>query len=317
MCYDPCLGKEKGESCSIRCHPKDETCMETRELRTCHDDGCMLGVPEYDACDGAKDGDTCTTCPSWEVPGGCFETKELKTCQGGKCKSAAAELKEEGESCGACFSITGDCGTCADGLSCVCEGDCANTQIADIPSTCVDLHLCADKVCGDECDTSSGLLAVMRYCQADGLCGINAEPDCPGSCAQKTCGSFCLVEGDIAGMCDPNPVDPEKPCSFEYEVVEKKCDPCAEKDEGKTCSMCHPSDVKSGTCVETQEVKSCQGGTCKSATTEECVDDPDWRKEKGSKDCAWVGKKPEKRCKKTGTGGKTANDACPKTCEQC
>ena len=46
------------------------------------------------------------------------------------------QQKQEGESCGPCMSITGDCGSCALGLTCACVGDCASKMIADTPSTC-------------------------------------------------------------------------------------------------------------------------------------------------------------------------------------
>ena len=37
---------------------------------------------------------------------------------------------------------------------------------------------CANKTCGDKCGTSDGMMTVMLYCQKDGSCDSNAEPDC-------------------------------------------------------------------------------------------------------------------------------------------
>ena len=41
--------------------------------------------------------------------------------------------------------------------------------------------LCEDKQCGEVCDTSMGMLHVMRFCQPDGSCGMNSAPNCKGS----------------------------------------------------------------------------------------------------------------------------------------
>lgn len=40
------------------------------------------------------------------------------------------------------------------------------------------MDLCEGKSCGDVCDTSQGMLMVMRYCQPDGSCGSNSAPAC-------------------------------------------------------------------------------------------------------------------------------------------
>jgi hypothetical protein len=42
-------------------------------------------------------------------------------------------------------------------------------------------RLCNNKRCGQQCDSSFGLLQVVRYCQADGSCGTNSQPNCEGS----------------------------------------------------------------------------------------------------------------------------------------
>ena len=42
--------------------------------------------------------------------------------------------KKEGESCGPCFSLTGDCGTCIEGLE--CTPDPRQAEMPDLPNTC-------------------------------------------------------------------------------------------------------------------------------------------------------------------------------------
>ena len=44
------------------------------------------------------------------------------------------EFKEEGETCGACFTISGDCGKCKPGLECVPDENAF--MIPDLPSRC-------------------------------------------------------------------------------------------------------------------------------------------------------------------------------------
>ena len=39
---------------------------------------------------------------------------------------------------------------------------------------------CENKKCGEECGRSVGLLQVMRYCQPDGSCEMNMNPNCEG-----------------------------------------------------------------------------------------------------------------------------------------
>jgi len=50
--------------------------------------------------------------------------------------SAVSEPRTLGQTCGS--SIAGFVGNCADGLKCACVGECANPNIADAPSTCIE-----------------------------------------------------------------------------------------------------------------------------------------------------------------------------------
>jgi len=73
--------------------------------------------------------------------------------------------------------------------------------------------LCADKTCGEECDTSDGFLTVMRYCQPDGTCSSNDAPACEyDGCEDKG-------EGDTCTVCAPSGTD------------------CIETEEVKTCQV--------------------------------------------------------------------------------
>ena len=63
--------------------------------------------------------------------------------------------------------------------------------------TVEEKDLCDDKKCGDVCDTSHGMLMVIRYCQPDGSCGSDAAPQC-----EK--GDFCCRYFDIKILVEPS-----------------------------------------------------------------------------------------------------------------
>jgi tyrosinase len=85
------------------------------------------------------------------------------------------KLGQEGDACGE--TMIGMLPGCDEGLSCECVGACADPFIADAPRTCV----------------------------AEDVPGV-ANP-----CNNKACGDTCIMEGDMAGMCNNDGV-----CSFDY-----------------------------------------------------------------------------------------------------
>jgi len=52
-------------------------------------------------------------------------------------------------------------------------------------------------------------------------------------------------------------------------------------------------------------------------TSDDCEDDAEWYWKKDKKDCDYMAKKKGKKCKKTGEGGMTGFDACPRSCGVC
>ena len=81
--YDPCGGKECGDSCTI-CDPNDLDCFETAVLKYCDLDGvCSPTYPdcgggEYDPCGTKECGDYCKICPPGDP--NCIETAVVKKC---------------------------------------------------------------------------------------------------------------------------------------------------------------------------------------------------------------------------------------------
>lgn len=78
-------------------------------------------------------------------------------------------LRTAGQVCGS--TMVGDQGRCAEGLSCLCVGNCANPQIADAPKTCVENNTsedltCANVRCAEQC--------VMQFSPVNG----GLEPQC-------------------------------------------------------------------------------------------------------------------------------------------
>merc|ERR1712183_588095 len=105
-----------------------------------------------------------------------------------------------GESCGECFSESGFCGTCQDGLACKCIGDCANPMIADAPATCVAAdatfattteNLCSLAFCPEDiCPDGQGRRQIGNDC-----CACPALRGLGESCGE------CFSESGFCGTC--------------------------------------------------------------------------------------------------------------------
>ena len=52
-------------------------------------------------------------------------------------------------------------------------------------------------------------------------------------------------------------------------------------------------------------------------TSAQCEDSPSWYKKKPKKNCDWVAKRPNKRCKKKDHAWVKASKACPVACDSC
>jgi len=70
-------------------------------------------------------------------------------------------------------------------------------------------------------------------------------------------------------------------------------------------------------CPDCQFARMCDNscGFCGVEAT--CEDDAEWYWKKDKKDCEYMAKKKGKQCKKTGEGGVTGFDACPRSCGVC
>jgi len=115
ICKDGSNRRQIGEKC---CACPEETNMTVATtMTTTVLSRCALAVCPQDICHDGRSrrqiGDNCCACPP------------------------TMTNKSLGDSCGPCFSPTGHCGSCKEGLECQCVGLCADPLIADAPRTCV------------------------------------------------------------------------------------------------------------------------------------------------------------------------------------
>lgn len=227
--YDPCEGKVCGDVCQL-CSPSDTGCLETQELKTCHDGGaCNSGNPPF--CSGAG----MAVCEGSVVAGascslttGDDASGAVDCCQGG------SHLRCE---------ITG----CTDGIPGGCFGVWAEVVGSNICGGAVMSYApCAGKACGDPCtkcapdDAGCTEPAGDTACDASGACEVGAaacEP-CdafdPDSCdgGRVCCGVMrCGPVGTSMGVCEePDPSTGGcRPC------------PCASEPFG--CPICNAPDT--------------------------------------------------------------------------
>ncbi len=163
------------------------------------------------------------------------------------------------------------CDACAPGLQCIIgagfctlEGSCLPTEpvceepAPTCPETCAVPDVC--KFCGDgscakpnvHCDANGGCGEVEWICEVPPQCGI-AE-DCPAVGAPcELCwngDAACPVQSCVEGQ-----------CLVKFEEC-PPYEPCAGKEPGAACTLCAPNDPG---CTETEELKTCQEGVCRSA----------------------------------------------------
>jgi hypothetical protein len=226
----PCAGKPCGAECSV-CAPNDPACAETAVLKFCSSDGsCGSAYPEC-ASQQCKDGSDCPAigapcevckdgsyaCPSVDCVGGqCVFSGD--SCQGQQCKDDSE-----------CPAIGAPCQLCPDGSTACPWSGCVNGECLTAFPGCAGWDPCAGKSCGEQCsqcppdDPECVETAVLKVCDANGVCGGGAPDcsagqcssslDCPtiavcmpcadGSCAQPEC-----VNGKCAMICPP-PANPE------------------------------------------------------------------------------------------------------------
>jgi len=290
--YDPCAGKECGDSCSI-CDPADQGCTETAEVKVCHKDGTCSGAapdcddtppPVYDPCEGKKCGTECSVCPPDDDD--CVETAVLKVChKDGTCSGKAPDCDgpDKPKACGGFAGLP-----CPDGMDCVDDpsDDCdPKAGGADCIGICVEkepppYEPCAGKECGDACtvcdpsDPSCAETGVLKVCHKDGTCSADAadceEPPPPYEpCAGKECGDACTI-------CDPT--DPD-------------CD------ETAVLKVCHEDGTCSGAAPDCEEQPQACGGFAGLMCPDDlvCVDDPsdDCDPNAGGADCMGICVDPE------------------------
>lgn len=166
-----------------------------------------------------------------------------------------------------------ECDACAPGLQCLIGAGYCNAEGSCLP---------AEPECGGEpvepspgcncpvtdvcmlCDDGSCASAVPE-CDADGAC-VGTQWTCPdepvAECkTEKDCASLegCLQCDNGEEWC-PHSVCRQGECGTSPNLCPESYEPCAGKEEGEACQNCSPLDPA---CAETDEIKSCQDGSCK------------------------------------------------------
>lgn len=172
-----------------------------------------------------------------------------------------------------------ECDACAPGLQCLigagyctAEGSClpAKPECSGEPSDPVEpspgCNCPVTDVCM-LCDDGSCASAVPE-CDADGAC-MGTQWACPdepvAECkTEKDCASLegCLQCDNGEEWC-PHSVCRKGECGTSPNLCPESYDPCEGKDDGEACQNCSPLDPA---CAETDEIKSCQDGSCKSGS---------------------------------------------------
>mmetsp|Transcript_124616 Transcript_124616/g.219399 ORF Transcript_124616/g.219399 Transcript_124616/m.219399 type:complete len:260 (+) Transcript_124616:55-834(+) len=133
ICKDGSSRRQIGENC---CACPEEKCASA----VCPADLCQDGSKRRQIGENccACPGDTCAlaACPKDICHDGSGRRQIGDNC----CACPPMSNRSLGESCGPCFSPTGHCGNCREGLECQCVGLCADPFIADAPSTCVEIR---------------------------------------------------------------------------------------------------------------------------------------------------------------------------------
>jgi hypothetical protein len=176
-----------------------------------------------------------------------MDPSEYLPCEGLAC----------GEPCDACppgvVCVIG-AGFCdAEGQCLPLEPTCESEPVCDcpIPRIC---QLCDDGSCATgvaECDEAGECKEVQWECTETHECQSSDECGLPAVCVDCENGELWCPEATCKkGQCGSTP----NLCPESYE-------PCAGKDDGDACSMCSPLDKD---CIETDEIKVCRDGECRS-----------------------------------------------------
>jgi len=178
--YQPCAGKQCGDSCTI-CPPNSSGCIETAIVKTCSLSGeCRVGTQQ---CTTTSGGSSNVGGGSSSSSGGSSSTATGSTCTLMECFRAVDCVAYCGgpvlsSSCCACAAGT------FDDLGCTSSsGGSSSTGGTSSTSTYVP---CAGKQCGDACTlcdpkiSGCGETAVLKFCNLAGTCDV-VTPQCPAS----------------------------------------------------------------------------------------------------------------------------------------
>ncbi len=274
--YEPCAGKACGAACA-ECDPADPTCVETRSVKYCTEEGectdAFPGCAPPPTCSADSDcpvDASCQICPD----GSCAGAKGY--CVGGTCRTEWATCG--GSTCKSdveCPAVGAPCEICPDGTASCPSTRCeAGACVTEWPA-CGGWDPCGDRSCGAQCslcdpkDPACSETAVLKFCDAGGRCqpqfpncggGSECQSDgdcavpavcqlCPdGSCAGpigQCVGGECQVQWDT---CDGSSCSVDADCP----AVRAPCEQCA-----NGTASCPESRCEAGQCVT--EWSGCSG----------------------------------------------------------
>jgi hypothetical protein len=239
--WDPCAGKPCGAECT-QCAPNDPSCAETMVLKFCSEDGAC--GPAYPACsvDSCSDGSDCPAlgAPCEVCPDGSYACPSIE-CVNGQCVFSGESC--QGQQCTGdsdCPTMGAPCQICPDGSTACPWTGCVDGECMSAFPGCPGWNPCEGKSCGEQCtqcapnDPNCVETAVIKVCDASGICGGGA-PDCSGgeckSSSDCSVLAVCMPCGDgtcaqpecINGKCDlvcPPPPNPECKTSSDCPQIE-------------------------------------------------------------------------------------------------
>jgi hypothetical protein len=287
--YQPCNGKQCGDTCTI-CPPNSSDCAETAVVKACSLSGeCRVGTQQCTnlasggspgaggSAGGSPNSGGATSTGGAPSTGGASSTSTYVPCAGKQCGDTCTECPPNSSGCvetaimKSC-SLAGQC--MAGNQQCTtASGGAPSTGGASSTSTYVP---CAGKQCGDTCTecppNSSGCVetAIMKSCSLGGQCLGGTQQCTTASGGAPSTGGSAATGGSASGVQCGAAV-----CGATEDCCNASCSLCVPKGNGCIAMVCTTGGSTStggatgagGTTSITGLHTSCTNGTCPEGLT--------------------------------------------------